>query len=333
MTDRKLTFAQAIWEATDQSMSRDPNVYIMGLGVPDPKGIFGTTLGFKEKYGSKRVLDMPASENGMTGVAIGSALTGLRPIMTHQRADFVLVAMDQIVNQAAKWHYMFAGKTSVPLVIRMIIGRGWGNGPQHSQNFQAMFAHIPGLRVIAPATPYEAKGLLISSIEDNNPVLFFEHRWLYNQCGCVPEEYYSLPLGTATILRPGNDITIIASMEMALQTLHIAEQLEKYKISAEIINICSLKPLDENSILQSVAKTGRVLIIDSSWSSFGVSAEIAAVIVEKGFDFLKKRIIRLGLPDAPAPTSKYPGRRSRPRASVGSPGPSTANREPYCKTG
>ena len=164
---REITFAKALLEATDQCMEKDESVYIMGLGVPDPKGVFGTTLGLLDKYGPKRVLDMPISENAMTGIAVGSAISGLRPIMTHQRIDFMLLSMDQIVNIAAKWHYMFAGQMSVPLVIRLIIGRGWGQGPQHSQSLQALFAHIPGLKVVMPFTPYDAKGLLVASIQDN----------------------------------------------------------------------------------------------------------------------------------------------------------------------
>ena len=168
--ERKITFAEAIREGTDQCMGNDSSVFIMGLGVPDPKGIFGTTTGLREKYGEKRVLDMPVSENGMTGIAIGSALTGMRPIMTHQRRDFMLLALDQIINNAAKWHYMFGGQMSVPLVVRLLVGQGWGQGPQHSQSLQAIFAHIPGLKVVMPFSPYDAKGLLVSAVEDNNPI-------------------------------------------------------------------------------------------------------------------------------------------------------------------
>ncbi len=211
MTSRKLRFFQATKEAVDLCMAKDPAVYVMGLGVPDPKGIFGTTLGLQQKYGSARVMDMPASENGMTGVAIGSALVGMRPIITHQRLDFALLAVEQIVNQAANWHYMFGGKTSIPLVIRMIIGRGWGQGAQHSHDLQAWFAHIPGLKVVMPATAYDAKGLLISSIEDNNPVIFIEHRWLFNITYYVPEGIYHVPLGRARLIREGTVVTVTAT--------------------------------------------------------------------------------------------------------------------------
>ena len=301
--ERLITFTQAIREALLQSMHKCSDVFIMGLGATDPKGIFGTTSGLDKIFGSGRVFDMPVSENGMTGIAIGAAISGMRPVMVHQRADFILMAMDQIINNAAKWHYMYGGKKSVPLTIRTIIGRGWGQGPQHSQNFQAIFAHVPGLKVVAPTTPYEAKGLLIASIEDNNPVIFVEHRWLSNQLGHVPEEYYSLPIGKANVMRSGNDVTVVASMDTAIESIYVAEKLKRQNVSVEVINICSIKPLDEDTILRSVAKTGHLLILDSSWCSFGVSAEIAAIIAEKGFDLLKAKIKRLGLPDVPTPTS------------------------------
>jgi len=301
--NRELTFSQALREAIEQAMDTNPDVFVIGLGVTDPNGIFGTTLGLDKRFPSNRVFDMPVSENAMTGVAVGAAINGMRPLMVHQRSDFMLMAMDQIINNAAKWYYMYAGQKSVPLTIRTIVGRGWGQGPQHSQNFQAIFAHIPGLKVITPTTPYEAKGLLIGSIEENNPVIFIEHRWLFDQRGHVPEEYYSLPLGKAHIMRPGNDISIITNMEMAVQANHVAEKLEKHNVSVEVINLCSIKPLDEKAILETVTKTGHLLIIDSGWTGFGVSAEISALVAEKGFDFLKTGIRRIGLPDAPVPTS------------------------------
>jgi len=232
MTQRKLRYCQAVNEAIDQCMAKDPNVYIMGLGVPDPKGVFGTTLGLQEKYGSSRVMDMPTAENGMTGIAIGSALVGMRPIMVHQRIDFFLLAMEQLVNQAAKWHYTFGGKSSVPLVVRLIIGRGWGQGPQHSQSLQAWFAHVPGLKVVMPTTAYDAKGLLISSIEDNNPIVFLEHRWLHNMVDYVPEETYRVELGKCKIMRAGTDITIAALSYMSVEALKAAEHLKKFGIDA-----------------------------------------------------------------------------------------------------
>jgi len=311
---RELRFFQAINEAIDVSMGKDRSVYIMGLGVPDDKGIFGSTVGLQKKYGSGRVMDMPVSENGMTGIAIGSALAGLRPIMTHQRIDFALLAVEQIVNQAANWHYMFAGQMSVPIVIRMIIGRGWGQGPQHSQSLQAWFAHIPGLKVVMPTTPYDAKGLLVSSIEDNNPVIFIEHRWLYNIVGEVPEGIYRVPLGKAKIIRKGSDLTIASSSYMTLEALKAAKILSEENIKAEVIDIRSLKPLDNNLILQSVSKTGRLIVADTGWKTVGFGAEIVASVTEKCFKSLKSPPVRVSLPDYPVPTTAALANAYYPRA-------------------
>jgi len=313
--DRELKFFQAINEAIDQCLAKDPAVYLMGLGVPDPKGIFGSTLGLQEKYGSARVMDMPASENGMTGVAIGSALVGMRPIMTHQRFDFAVLAMEQIVNQAANWHYMFGGQMSVPLVIRMIVGRGWGQGPQHSQSLQAWFVHVPGLKVVMPTTPYDAKGLLISSIEDNNPVIFIEHRWLYNITGHVPEEVYRVPLGHARVAREGDDLTIAATSYMTLEALRAAEMLAEDGIGVEVIDIRTLKPLDEALILESVRKTGRLIVADTGWKTVGFGAEIVARVVEEAFSDLKSAPIRVALPDCPTPTTPALANLYYPRAA------------------
>ena len=310
---REITYAKAILEATAQCMAEDPSIYIMGLGVPDPKGIFGTTLGLKDQFGDKRVLDMPVSENGMTGVAIGSALVGMRPIMTHQRIDFILLALDQIINNAAKWHYMFGGKTKVPLTIRLLIGRGWGQGPQHSQSLQAIFTHTPGLKVVMPFRPYDAKGLLVSAIRDNNPVIYIEHRWLHNITGEVPEEIYTVPLGKARIVKEGNDITIAASSYMVLEAMKAADYLEKDGIVSEIIDIRSLKPMDDETIIASVKKTGRLLVADDGCRTTGFAAEVVAMVTEKAFDSLKKAPRRITLPDLPTPTSPalankyYPG--------------------------
>lgn len=300
---RELNYAQAILEATDQCLAENPAVYIMGLGVPDPKGIFGTTLGLQDKHGEKRVLDMPVAENGMTGIAIGSALMGMRPIMTHQRIDFMLLSFDQIINNAAKWHYMFGGQLKVPLVIRLLIGRGWGQGPQHSQSLQAIFAHVPGLKVVMPTTPYDAKGLLIAAVRDDNPVIYIEHRWLHNIFGPVPEEAYEVPIGKAKLVREGNDITIVSLSYMTLEAIKAAAILEKDGIHAEIIDLRSLKPLDENTIIESVKKTGRLIVADSAWHTSGFAAEIITTITEKAFSFLKSSPQRLTFPDLPTPTS------------------------------
>lgn len=302
-TTRELKFSDAIREATDQSMARDASVYLMGLGVPDPKGIFGTTLGLQEKYGPDRVMDMPLSENAMTGVAVGSALVGMRPILTHQRIDFALVAMEQMVNQAAKWHYMFDGRAKVPLVIRLMIGRGWGQGPQHSQSLQSWFAHVPGLKVVMPTTAHDAKGLLAASIEDNNPVIFIEHRWLSNISDRVPEEYYTVPLGEARVMREGRDCTIVAASYMSMEALRAAEFLSHQGISAEVIDLRTIQPWDKDRVLASVKKTGRLVVADTGGTSFGISAEIVATVAETLKEPLKAPPQRVASPDFPSPTS------------------------------
>ena len=313
--NRELKFFEAIREATDQCMGKDSSVYVMGLGVPDPKGIFGTTLGLEKKYGSKRVLDMPTSENGMTGIAVGSAILGMRPILTHQRVDFMLLSLDQIINSAAKWHYMFDGKMKVPLVIRIVIGRGWGQGPQHSQSLHSVFGHIPGLKVVMPSTPYDAKGLLISSIEDNNPVIYMEHRWLHGTFGPVPEDYYKVPLGKARIVKAGTDLTLVTVSHTTLEGLRAAEILSKEGINVEVLDVRTIRPLDEETILSSVKKTGRLLVADPDWKLAGFSAEVIALVTEEIFSSLKTSPARITYPEAPVPSSWaltnhfYPGTR------------------------
>ena len=311
---RELKFSEAIKEAIDLCMDRDPAVYVIGLGVPDPKGVFGSTLGLQQKYGSGRVMDMPASENGMTGVAIGSALVGMRPIMIHHRIDFAILSMEQIVNQAANWHYMFGGQMSIPLVIRMIIGRGWGQGPQHSQSLQAWFAHVPGLKVVMPTTPYDAKGLLISSVEDNDPVIFLEHRWLHNICGDVPEGIYRVPLGQGRLARHGKDVTLAATSYMVMESLRAAEALAHAGVEVEVIDIRTLKPLDTALILESVHKTGRLVVADTGWKTGGVAGEVVSAVTEMAFESLKCSPRRIALPDCPTPTSPALSKHYYPRA-------------------
>jgi len=307
------SFAEAINEALHQSMSRDNNVFVIGLGVPDPKSIFGTTKGLTEKFGTNRVLDMPTSENAMTGIVIGAALRGMRPILTHQRVDFAFTSMEQIVNQAAKWHYMFNGKASVPLVIRMVIGRGWGQGPQHSQSPQSLFAHVNGLKVIMPSMPGDAKNLLLASIYDDNPVIYLEHRWLYNIKGPVEETPAIEKLGKARVIRKGSDISIIASSHMVIESLRAAEYLAEDDISAEVIDLRIISPLDSETILTSVRKTGRIIVVDGAPKSFGIGAECIARISEEAFADLKAKPERIALPDHPVPASPalaslvYPG--------------------------
>lgn len=304
VTNRQLKYFQAVNEAIDQSMAADPRVFLLGLGIPDPVGIFGTTKGLQEKYGPRRVFDMPISENGMTGVALGAALVGMRPLMTHMRLEFAIPAMDQICNQAAKWHYMFGGQSRVPMVMRMIVGRGWGQGPQHSQSLHAWFAHIPGLKVVMPATAYDAKGLLISAIEDDNPVVFIEHRWLYGLSGPVPQEPYRVPLGQPARLRSGKDVTIVGSSYASLDAVRAADRLAADGIDAEVIDLRTIAPLDDTMILESVAKTGRLVVCDQGSATAGFSAEIVARVTEKAFAHLKSPPQRVALPDLPTPTSR-----------------------------
>lgn len=311
---RQLTYAQAIREATDLCLDRDPRVYLIGEGVPDPKGIFGTTSGLRDKYGPERVMDMPLSEEGMTGVVIGSALTGMRPILTHQRVDFAVLSMNQLVNDAAKWHYMFGGQASVPIVVRMVIGRGWGQGAQHSQSLQAWFAHVPGLKVVMPVTPHDAKGLLIASIEDDNPVIFMEHRWLHPVFGEVPEGIYRVPLGQARIARPGRDVTIVAVSYMVLEALRAAETLVRADVDVEVIDVRTVRPLDTETILASVRKTGRLVVADTGWRTSGTSSDVVARVAEQAFGALKAAPRLITLPECPAPSSPGLARYYYPRA-------------------
>jgi acetoin:2,6-dichlorophenolindophenol oxidoreductase subunit beta len=303
MSERELAFHEALNDALDLCLALDPRVYLIGLGVPDPKGLFGSTAGLAQKHGRTRVRDMPTSENGMTGIALGSALVGMRPILSHQRVDFSLLAMEQMVNQMAKWHYMFGSRSSVPVVIRMIVGRGWGQGPQHSQSLHAWFCHVPGLKVVMPATPADAKGLLVSSVEDDNPVIFVEHRWCYGLRGPVPAGVHRVPIGVARIVRSGEAVTIAAASYAVLEALRAAERLASQGISAEVVDLRTVSPLDTTTVLGSVAKTGHLVVADTGTMSFGIGAEIVARVVEAGHGLLKASPKRVGLPDCPSPSS------------------------------
>lgn len=300
---RKITHGEAVREALDQALAHDSRVFVMGQGVDDPGGMFGATLDLHKKHGRERVFDTPLSENALTGIAIGSALGGLRPFYCHNRPDFLLIAMDQIVNHASKWCYMFGGATRLPMVIWAVTARGWGSAAQHSQALQGLFMHIPGLKLVMPASAYDAKGLIISSIADDNPVIILEHRWLLNQRGYVPEELYTVPLGKGVVRRAGTDVTVAAVSYMVLEAQRAACQLAEQGISVEVIDLRTLKPLDEEIILRSIQKTGRLVIADTGWKTGGISAEIAAVVAEKGFDFLKKPIRRVACADVPTPAS------------------------------
>lgn len=308
---RQIKFCSAIHEALDEALEKDPSTYLMGLGVPDPKAIFGTTAGLQEKYGEQRVFDMPVSENAMTGIAIGSAIAGRRPILTHQRLDFMLLSLDQIINNAAKWSYMFDGQMQVPLTIRALIGRGWGQGPQHAQNLASIFAHIPGLKVIAPATPQDAKSLLAAAINDNNPVICLEHRWCYNITG--PVKNTPAQIGEALVRREGEDISIVTSSHMVLEALKAAEFLAQQGIQAEVVDLRSLRPLDTQTIATSCQKTGRLLAVDGAWSLAGIASEVIAGVAEKGIS-LKSPPQRLCFPEVPTPTSWALAKEFYPRA-------------------
>jgi len=301
---RQLSYVDAIREALDQAMDRDPNVVIIGEGAPDPKAIFNSTAGLQEKYGNDRVFDMPLSENGVTGACIGAAISGIRPVMIHQRIDFSLLSLDQIINNAAKWHYMFNGKMTVPLVIRMIIGRGWGQGPQHSQSFQSLYASIPGLKVVMPTTAHDAKGMLIAAINDNNPVIFIEHRWLHHIKDEVPEKYYETPLDEAKLIHLGSDITIAAFSYMVIESLIAARALLAIMgIGVDLIDMRSARPLDSKKVIESVIKTGHLIVVDTAHKTGSIAGELISQVVEEAFESLLSPPLRICLPDFPTPTS------------------------------
>jgi len=300
---RRISYVQAINETLHQIIEQDVRVFLIGQGVTSPWYVGSTTIGLIDRFGSKRIIDTPVSEDGVAGVAIGAALAGMRPVLVHPRMDFMYYAMDQIANQAANWHYMFGGQLSVPLTIWAIINRGGEQAAQHSQSLQAMFTHIPGLKVVMPSTPYDAKGLLIASIKDDNPVIYIDDRWLYSCIGEVPEEIYSVPLGKGVIRREGKDATVVATSYMVTEAIKAAESLEKDGLEVEVIDLRSLKPLDESLLFESVKKTGRLIIADAGWKTCGVGAELAALVAEKGFSCLKAPIVRVSLPDTPAPAS------------------------------
>jgi acetoin:2,6-dichlorophenolindophenol oxidoreductase subunit beta len=302
--DRTLTYAEALREAVEQEMERDPSVIVLGLGVDDPKPIYGTTRGLAEKFGRDRCFNTPLSEEAMTGVAIGAALAGLRPVHVHIRMDFLLLAMNQLVNIAAKSRYMYGGAVAVPIVVRSIIGKSWGQGAQHSQGLHAFFMHVPGLKVIAPSTPYDAKGALIQSIRDDNPVMFVEHRLLHSQQGPVPAAPYTVEFGRARTLVSGTDLTIVAISWMVVEAMRAARYLERAGLRAEVIDPVSLSPLDMDAIEASVRRTGRLLVVDCGWTTCGATAEIVAATVERIQGDREIRVQRLGFEPVACPTTR-----------------------------
>jgi acetoin:2,6-dichlorophenolindophenol oxidoreductase subunit beta len=308
------TGSQGILEALDLALESDHSVYLIGEGVADPKGIFGTTVGLAEKYGSRRVIETPVAENGFTGIAIGSALMGQRPIVIHQRVEFALLAMEQIVNNAAKTHYVSDGKHIMPLVIRLVVGRGWGQGPLHSQSLESLFSYIPGLKVVLPATAADCKGMLLSAIEDNNPVIFLEHRWVHYVKGQVPMGYAKTPLDGPARLWEGDAATVVASSYMSLEALHAAKVLANQGCSIDLFDLRVARPLFLDAVFESVSRTGRLLVVDTGWQTLGLGAEIVAQTVDKCFFSLKRPPRRLGLPDYPTPSSRSLAEAYYPRA-------------------
>lgn len=298
---RVVPYPKAVQEALDLAMDADDRVIVLGQGVDDPSAMFGTTRGLKEKYGSARVFDTPVAEESMMGIATGAAMQGLRPVFMHNRPDFILLAFNQLVNHASKFHYMDNGRTKVPLVVWAAIGRGWGSGPQHSQAIQGLLLGVPGLKIVMPSTPHDAKGLLLAAIADDNPVLVFEHRWLMRKDGVVPEGRYAVPIGKGVIRRRGSQLSIVGTSH-AIELAHqAANELARDGIDCEVIDLRSVKPLDEALIGESLARTGRLLVVDTAWAMGGVCAEIGCLAAERWFDRLRAPVRRMGLPDAPSP--------------------------------
>jgi pyruvate/2-oxoglutarate/acetoin dehydrogenase E1 component len=307
-----ITYGDALNEALDQEMKRDSSVFVYGIETK----MFGSLKGLEERFGKDRVFVTPLSEEALAGFGLGAAINGLRPVYVHIRVDFFLLAMNQLMNMIANVHYGSAGLLKAPLVIRLIIGRGWGQGFQHSKSLHSLFAHIPGLKVIMPTTPYDAKGLMTAAIRDNNPVICIEHRWLYWQEGIVPSQPYVIPLGKGNVLRKGSDVTIVATSWMNVEAAQAAALLEKRGVSVEIVDPRSIYPLDEKIIVDSVNKTGHCIVADIDWLFCGFSAEVAARVSEKCFSKLKKPVARIGFAPTPIPTTRPLEDRFYPNAAT-----------------
>jgi len=300
---KKVTYAEAVCEAIDEEMQRDENVILLGEDVGKLGGNFKATAGLYDKYGEWRVKDTPISENSFVGLGVGAALTGLRPVVEIMFSDFMTLAFDQIANQAAKIRYMSGGQAKVPLTIRTTMGGGRSSAAQHSQSFQALVAHIPGLKVVMPSSAAEAKGLLKTAIRDDDPVIFFEHKMEYKKTYEIPEGEYTIPFGVANILREGKDITIVGTSSQALKALSAAEKLAKEGIDVEVIDPRTLVPLDKETIVQSVKKTGKLLIVDEGYERCGITAEIGMVVLKGAFYSLDAPIERLATANVPLPFS------------------------------
>jgi pyruvate/2-oxoglutarate/acetoin dehydrogenase E1 component len=300
---RTLSYVEAVREAADLEMARDPSVVLFGLDVDDPKAIQGTTRGLAEKCGPGRVFGTPLSEDAMTGVAVGMALAGLRPIHVHIRMDFLMLAMNQIVNVAAKARYMYGGRVGVPLVVRSMIGKSWGQGAQHSQGLYSFFMHVPGLKVVAPSTPHDAKGCLAAAVRDDDPVLYVEHRLLHFQSGPVPEGDYMVPPGRTRVTAPGDDVTLVGISQMQVECLAARRYLEGVGVRAEVLDPIWLSPLDVGPIVASAEKTGRLLVVDNGWTTCGAGAEIVARVAERLMGVRDLRVRRMGFAPVTCPTS------------------------------
>lgn len=298
---RTLTYAQALAEAMAEEMRRDPSVMLLGIDIGPYGGAFGATRGLWEEFGAERIIDMPVSEAGYVGAAVGAAATGIRPVVELQFSDWITIASDMLINQAANMRYMFGGEISVPLVLRAPVGGYVSAAAQHSHMFESIFAFVAGLKVALPATPYDAKGMLKSAIRDNNPVIFFEHKQLYEVEGVVPEEDYTVPLGVADVKREGADVTIVTYSYMVTKSLAAAEQLAQEGIDVEVVDLRTIDPLDEETILASVRKTHRLVVVQETWRKCSVSSEVAAIVAEKGLDYLDAPILRVTCKDVPIP--------------------------------
>ena len=301
---RIITYRAAILEALFAEMRRDPSVLVMGEDVGAAGGVFRQAAGLFEEFGAERVIDTPISESGAFGIAAGAAMSGSRPVFEVMFGDFITLVMDQLANQAAKVHYMSAGQISVPLVLRTAVGIGANLGPQHSQSLHAWTAHIPGLKVVMPSTPADAKGLMAAAIRDDNPVVYFEDRTLYTLRGDVPEGDHFVPIGVAEVKRAGEDVTIVATSRMVQVALAAAELLAADGISAEVVDPRSLVPLDVATLVESVRKTSRAVVVDGGYRQYGVTGEIAATITEQAFDWLDAPVMRIGAENVPIPFSR-----------------------------
>jgi acetoin:2,6-dichlorophenolindophenol oxidoreductase subunit beta len=299
---RVATYVEALREAIEQEMERDPAVVLFGLDVDDHLGILGSTRGLLQRFGSERVFTTPLSEDSMTGVAIGAGMAGMRPIHVHIRMDFLMLAMNQLINIAAKTHYMYGGAYKVPLVVRCIIGKSWGQGAQHSQGLHSMFMHVPGLTVVAPSNAHDAKGCMIAAVRDDNPVIFVEHRLLYSTEAIVPEESFVAEIGRGRLVAPGDDITLVGISSMVMECLRARELLAEIGISAAVVDPVWLTPLDMETIALSANRTGRVLVADNAWTSCGASAEIVARLAEGD---KAPKMARIGFAPTTCPTTPW----------------------------